>query len=216
MAHVFGSDAVGFSTLSGWAIQSNSSSKTKKRVKVLGPTGNGVASNTFDEIDEISTTYRVSGNSTPTVPATLGAVINSITLTGIQLTTTADDYVEMTLTGHQHIDGTHGTVRTVAHGITLDSYFGVTGFGVSATESSGLFSSTCNIQCQHVDVPGTTGATIVGENYDATIEIEVTATGTIATGSLPAGYDRITLGTPQGNTEHKKQSVSLIKELTMA
>lgn len=215
MAHVFGTDAVGFSTLAGWAIQSNTINKTKKRAKVLNSVGNGIVSTTFDDVEEVSTTYKAAANATPTVPATLGAVINGYTLTSITLNTTADDYVEMTLSGHKHVDGTHGTVRTVSHGITLDSYFGASGFGVAATESSGLFSSTCTISCQHTDVPGATGNTIVGENYDATIEVEVTATGTIATGALPATYDRITIGTPQGNAEHLKQSVSLVKDLTM-
>lgn len=214
MAHVFGSDGVGFGTLSGWSITGNDSDDAFKRAEAAGPTGNETVSVLFDETETVSTSYIASSATTPTVPATLGATINSISLLGISLSTSADGYVTMTLTGHRHVAGTHGTLRTVAHGITLSRAFGCSGFGVTSVETTALFSSSCNIETQHIDVPGQTGNTIAGENYDCSITIEVTATGTL-TADL-SGYDTTSIKTPQGNTEFKKQSRSYVKHLAMA
>lgn len=215
MAHVFGSDSVGFGNLSGWSIIGNDSDDAFKRGEAFGPTGNEVASNLYDETITVSTRYQASSTDTPTIPATLGADINSITVTGISVSTSADGFVEMTLTGHRHVSpGTHGTVRTVAHGITLARAFGVSPFGVTVTETNGLYSSTANIETQHQDVPGTLGHTIAGENYDGKITIEVTATGTL-TATL-SGYDCTSVKTPQSNTDFKRQSATFIKALAMA
>lgn len=215
MAHVFGSSNVGFGDLAGWSIIGNDSDDAFKRGEAFGPTGNEVASNLYDETVTVSTRYQANSTSTPTVPATLGATLNDLTITGISLSTSAEGFAEMTLSGHKHVSpGTHGTVRTVAHGITLDRAFGVSAFGVSVTETNGLYSSTCNIETQHQDAPGTLGHTIAGENYDGKITIEVTATGTL-TATL-SGYDCTSVKTPQSNTDFKRQSATFIKALAMA
>lgn len=217
MAHVWGvlSPTASTGVLSGWNMVSNDPDDAFKRAESLGATGNETGSVLHDEIIAGSTTYMCATSSVPTVPATLGAVVNSCCLTGISLSTSADGFAQMTLTWHQHVSpGTHGTVRTVAHGITLDRAFGCSGFGLAPTETNGLFSSTCNIECQHSDALGTLGHTIAGENYDGKITIDVTATG-----AMPAslsGYDLVSTKTPQSNTDFLKQSVTFVKALAMA
>lgn len=216
MAHTFGSNNVGFGNLSGWSITGNSSNDGFQRAEALGPTGNEVASNLYDEKTEVSTTYQAAQTAAPTVPATLGAVINGVTLLSIALSTSADGFVTMTLTGHKHEgSNTHGTVRTAVHGITLNSGFGVTLFASTGTaETNGGFSSSCTIECQHADALGGSGLTIAGENYDGKITINVTATGGI--GSTPSGYDLTSTDTQNNNTDFLKTSATYIKALAMA
>lgn len=216
MAHTFGSNNVGFGNLSGWSIVSNDGDDNFQRAEAMGPTGNEVASQLYDEKTEVSTSYVAAQTSAPTVPATLGAVINNYTLTSIVLNTSADGFVSMTLTGHKHEgSNTHGTVRTVAHGITLTAGFGVTLFaGTAVVETNGGFSSSCTIECQHTDALGGSGLTIAGENYDGKITVEITATGTI--GATPSGYDLTSTKTTNANTDFLRTSATYIKALAMA
>lgn len=214
MAHTFGSDAQGFGSLSGWAIQSSTRVAEKKRANVLGPTGNEAASNLWDETYRYTTTYKATTTAAPTVPANIGADVNSIMLEGIALSTQTDDYVSMTLTGHVHVDGTHGTVRSVAHGITLTAGFGVSLFGCTVAETNGGFSSSCNIGTQHLDVPGgVAGNTIAGENFDPRIDIDLVAHGDA---TIASGFDQTTKTTERVNVDFLKTSLSGTKALAFA
>lgn len=208
MAATFGSAALGFGTLEGWDIQNSDANDENKRANVLGPTGNETASNVFDDTQQVTTTYKAN-TAAPTVPATLGADVNGVTLTQIQLSTDSEDWATMTLTGHAHTDGTHGTCRTVAHGISLTAGFGASAFGVTGGES--VRTGECTISCDHYDEPDGVGDTVAGENYNPRIEITVKVLGSGAT--LPEGYDRTTNPTSGTNTTFQYETISGIKAL---
>lgn len=215
MAHSFGATNVGFGTLSGWSIVSGDADDNFQRAEAMGPTGNEVASNLYDEKNEVTTSYQANSTDAPSIPATLGAGLNNITLLSIKIDTTADGFATMTLTGHRHLgSNTHGTVRTASHGISLSSGFGTSLFGAAVTETNGCFSSSCSIECQHQDVISGNGLNIAGENYDGKITIEITAVGTIA--SAPSGYDTVSTKTANANTDFLRTTGTYVKALSMA
>ena len=214
MSSTFGAAGIGFGALTGWGVQSSTATDENKRANALNEAGNEPenASKLFDDTTQVSTTYKALVSTVPTVPATLGAIINGVTLTGIQLSTDAEDFATMTLTGHIHVDGTHGTVRTVAHGVTLRAGFGASPFGV--TGNTEVRSSECNISCEHVDVPDEDGDTAAGENYDGKIECTVRVLGSGA--SVPGDYDRLEDGDEASNTDFQYQTLRFYKPLEMA
>ena len=158
----------GFGFLTGWEYQDTSYTTNKTRANTLDGDGDEVVSKLHNEITEYTSRYKASvAGSAPTVPATLGEVINSVCLTSISLNTSSSDFVEMTLTGHNHANNAHGTVRTIAHGVTVDDGFGVTDFlGGTAGDNAGLASSSITISCEHQDVLDGDGDQLAGENYN--------------------------------------------------
>jgi hypothetical protein len=214
MMATFGADSLGFGTLSGWVIQDATADDENKRANVLDAVGNEAAANLFDDTTQVTTTYKASSSdptSGPSIPD-LGEDVGGVTVTSISLSTDAEDYATMTLTGHEHIDGGHGTVRNVAHGIALDRAFGASAFGVSGGDS--IRSSECTISCEHIDVPGDDGATKAGENYDPKVEITVRVLGSGA--SLDAAYDRIGDSTEGSNTDFQYQTLRGYKKLSFS
>lgn len=208
MTAVFGAATMGFGTLSGWNIQTAEDSNESKRRNSLGPTGNETAGSTYDETQNVTTTYKAAGADAPDIPD-IGDVVGGIAVTSIALATDSEDYATMTLTGHAH---DHGTLRKVAHGVTLDSGVGASRFGVTGGDS--VRSSECTISCEHQDVPDENGDTVAGENYDAKIEISVKVLGTGAT--APAGYDKIALPNEGSNTDFRFQTIKCFKALALA
>jgi len=211
MPSTFGAATMGFGALTGWAIQTSNASDENKRANSLNELGNEAVGNVFDDTTQVTTTYKASVKTAPTVPAALGAVINGVTLTGIQLSTDAEDFATMTLTGHIHEDGTHGTVKTAAHGITLRAGFGGSPFGV--TGNTVVRSSECSISCDHVDVPDEDGDTAAGENHNGKIECTVRVLGDGA--SVPSGYDRLADATDASNTDFQYQELRFFKAIPM-
>lgn len=207
----FGADTLGFGTLAGWAIQTSNATDENKRANTLGPLGNEKASNLFDDTQQVNTTYKADQVAAPTIPASIGGDVNGVALTGIALSTDAEDFVTMTLTGHAHSDGSHGVVKSVAHGITLDAGFGASAFGCTVGVGNSVRSSECNITAEHIDVPDQDGDTTAGENYDAKIEVSARILG--AGASVPAAYDRLEDGTEGENTDFQYQTLRGIKPL---
>jgi hypothetical protein len=209
---IFGSAGIGFGALTGWAIQTSNPVDENKRANTLGETGNEAAKNLFDDTQRVTTTYKAILPGAIVVPASIGAVVNDIVLESIQLSTDAEDFATMTLTGHAHIDGDHGSVRSVAHGITLRAGFGASAFGVTGTID--VRSSECTISCEHLDVPDEDGDTAAGENFDPKIEGSVRILG--SGGTVPAGYDRLEDGTDASNTDFQYQTLRFYKALAFA
>lgn len=214
MAATFGASGLGFGALTGWAIQSSDPTEESQRATAPNESGNVVESEIYDKTENVTTTYKAAAKSpAPAVPATLGAVVNGITLLGISLSTDSEDWATMTLTGHVHVDGEHGTVRTLAHGITLDTGrgFGASRFGVTGGDS--VRSSECNITCEHNDVQDEVGDTVAGENYDGKVEITARLLG--SGGAAPAGYDLLADGTEGSNTDYQYNTIRCIKNAPM-
>lgn len=206
----WGSCGLGFGDQTGWEIQNSNAVDEKKRANTLGCKGDEEAAKTFDDTQRVTTTYKAIVDN-PAVPAQIGADVNGITLTEISLSTDAEDWATMTLTGHEHIDGTHGMCRAIAHGVTLDKGFGASAFGVTGGDS--VRSSECTISCEHQDVPDGDGDTAAGENYNAKIEISVRLLG--SGGIAPVGYDRLEDGEEGTNTDFQYNEIRAIKALNL-
>ncbi len=221
----FGAGTAGFGALEGWEIQGSSSPTVKERATVIDTNGNLHDSNLFNEMINYTTTYKADITTVPTVPATLGALLNVILLTSINLVTVPNDYVIMTLTGHQHAANAHdGTAREILHGITLDAGFGVTDFfGETLGLVAAKQSASVTIACDHIDVLTETGGQFVGENFNARIEGDITYAGlptTIAASEvfLTGGWDITSRADvlELANTTFKLTTATLIKRLTLA
>ena len=212
--------AASFGALTGWVEQSSGSTVASDRASVLGATGNEAVSKLHNAGTQVSTPYKASvTGSAPTIPATLGAIVNSLDLTGISISTTAGDFASMTLTGHNHSDNAHAAspvLRFAAHGITLADGFGAKDFlGGTAGADASVESSTINISAQHVDIlAGATGNHLIGQNYNAMIEAETVWSGVPGTAS--SGWDQVSVETRTTNTGFLQTIVRGTKTLALA
>lgn len=209
MAAVWGATGLGHGTLVGWEIQSVTVSDENKRGTAPDEIGNEAASKLYDDTQQVTTTYKATVKTAPTIPASIGAEINGITTTQITVSTDSEDFATMTLTGHVHTDGTHGTCKTVAHGMKLDRGFGASDFGVTGGES--VRSSELTITCEHAEVPDAKGDTAGGENYNPRVEISVRVLGDGA--RLPAGFDRMTDALEGASEDFQYTTIAGIKPL---
>ena len=210
MAATFGASGLGFGAQSGWVIQDSTADDENKRANVLNESGIESTSKLHDQTTQVTTTYKAADvNSTPTIPA-LGSLIGGAIVTSISVSTDAEDFATMTLTGHEHIDGDHGSVRTFSHGMSLDAAFGASAFGVGGGDS--VRSSECTISCEHIDVPDGSGNTKAGENYDPKVEVTVRLLG--SGGSEPSGFDLIGDSTEGSNTDFQYNTIRAYKALS--
>lgn len=209
MAAVWGATGLGHGPLTGWEIQSVTVSEDNKRGTAPDEIGNEAAAQVHDDTQQVTTNYKATVKTAPTIPASIGAEINGITTTQITVSTDSEDFATMTLTGHAHTDGDHGTCKSVAHGMTLDRGFGASDFGVTGGES--VRSSELTITCEHSDVPGAEGNTAGGENYNPRVEISVRVLGDSP--SLPAGFDRMTDALEGASEDFQYTTISGIKPL---
>jgi hypothetical protein len=208
MAANFGAAGLGHGALSGWAIQSVTVSDENKRATAPDEIGNETASELHDDTQQVTTAYKAVADA-PTVPATIGAVINDIMTTSISVSTDSEDWATLTLTGHAHTDGTHGTCKSVAHGISVSRGFGASAFGVTGGES--VRSSEATATCEHNDVPSAVGDTAAGENFNPRVEISVRVLGDSP--SLPSGYERTTDALEGASEDFEYTTISGIKPL---
>lgn len=209
MAAVWGATGLGHGALAGWEIQSVTVSDDNKRGTAPDKIGNEAAAQVYDDTQQVTTNYKATVKTAPTIPSTIGAEINGITTTQISVSTDSEDFATMTLTGHAHTDGTHGTCKTVAHGMTLDRGFGASGFGVTGGES--VRSSELTITCEHAEVPNAKGDNVAGENYNPRIEISVRVLG--SSPRLPEGFDRMTDALEGASEDFQYTTIAGIKPL---
>lgn len=217
----FGSDAVGFGTLTGWAIQSSSVVSPQERANTLGPTGNESVMKLYGDTTEVTTTYKATvTGSAPTIPASIGALTNGYIITSINVSTSPTDFATMTLTGHNHTNNAHAAdpaLNSVAHSITLDDGFGVTDFlGGTAGDNASPMSSSITITCDHQDREDESGDHFVGENYNPRMEASTTWTGDPSANNADGTWDITSDGTDQGNTDFLGVTVSGTKELAFS
>jgi hypothetical protein len=209
MAAVWGATGLGHGPLTGWEIQSVTVSEDNKRGTAPDEIGNEAAAQVYDDTQQVTTNYKATVKTAPTIPASIGAEINGITTTQITVSTDSEDFATMTLTGHAHTDGDHGTCKSVAHGMTLNRGFGASDFGVTGGES--VRSSELTITCEHSDVPGAEGDTAGGENYNPRVEISVRVLGDSP--SLPGGFDRMTDALEGASEDFQYTTISGVKPL---
>lgn len=215
----FGAGTSKWGTLTGWALNGTDNPSESKRETAHGPSNNAIASQLYDKRIDISETFRaiLRGDTAPTVPDKIG-MLNSLPMTSLNITTTKEDFATMVVVGHEHEDGDDGgsvgatQCRSVAHGMTLDNAFGVSLFGFTDVDEA--IESSCNIECDHAEVPDADGNTKAGENHYPRITISVTAHDGYAT--APAGFE-ITAQRPSTDAEGFNTFVTeAVKDLAFA
>lgn len=212
-----------FGNLSGWNDQQPDTSNNKQRKFTLNKDGEESASQLHDDRTEVTVPYVAATAGTIALPGTIGALVNSLMLTQISIDTSAEDFVRMTLTGHDHNDGNphDGTEKSAAHSIANIYGFGATDFlgGTAGTDAS-LASGKVTIKCDHTDVAGCAGAGGVGthtagENYHGQIEAESVWNGVPST-AVGAGWDNVTTQTRTNNQGHKQTIARATKALVLS
>lgn len=205
-----------FGAQTGWKMQSSTVSDKKERAFVLDETGNEVASELFNEMNEYQAKYTCQSN-TNTVPANIGKLVGNGILTSISISTSNKAPATMDLTGHQHVGLAHAdTLKSGAHGITVSKFFGAIDFlGGTGGTGAALVSGTVTIACQHQDIEDGDGAHLVGENYNCMITATSVWSGTVSVAAT-AGWDVTVTETPTGNTGFIQTTVTGTKKLALS
>lgn len=212
--------AASFGALTGWNEQSSSSSVVSDRARTLDEAGNQAASNLHNERTEVTTNYEAAATSGVSVlPASIGALTNSLIVTGIDVSTSATGFASCTVTGHNHTDNAHTespALESVAHAIASTVGFGAVDFlGGTAGDNAAVESSTLSISCEHNDVVAEDGDHLVGENYDPKITATTVWNG-VPTTAVGAGWDNVSVVTETTNTGFLKTTATGEKALTFA
>lgn len=206
----------GFGAFTGWESKGTNNATNKTRAVAMDDKGDEVASTLHDEKQEVSGNYECN-NDTNTVPSAIGDLVNSLILTGINITTSGEGYAQMSLTGHNHAECAHASspaLRNATHGITVAKAFGCTDFlGGTAGSAASPIDSSVNIQCDHADQNDGDGDHLVGENHNFRMEAKTTWSGVP---SVPAaeGWDITVTSTVDENTGFVKTEVTGVKKLT--
>jgi hypothetical protein len=216
----FGVSSNPFGDYTGWELQSVSAPAASERAQAFGSQSNEEQSELYDKRISYTATYKAARNYAavaPSLPTHIGASIadsgnEPIILTSISVSPVNNDMASMTLSGHQHVDGTDGTaLQSVAHGITMTKGFGANLFGVGLGTADSILNSSVTIECDHVETKDADGDTAQGENFNPRISISVTSIGKGTT--APSGYDVISRTPDESNTEFETESVEYYKAL---
>ena len=208
----------GFGAHAGFKSKGTNDNTQFARAVAMDDKGDEVVSHLHDEKQEVSTNYECNNN-TNAIPAAIGALENSLILTGNNISTSAEGYAQMALTGHNHTKNAHAAspaLRTATHGKTVTKAFGCTDFlGGTAGDNASPISSSLNIQCDHADQNDADGDHLVGENHNFRMEAKTTWAG-VPTLAAEAGWDVTVESTVDENTGFVKTEVTGIKKLSVA
>lgn len=207
-------------TLSGWNPQQPSKDVTFDRATAADANGDEAVSKLSNGRTEYSTPFQASvTGSAPTVPANIGAVLNSgaAVLLSIDIGTTRNAFATMTLAGHQHADNPHAdTLRQVAHGITLADGYGAKDFlGGTAGSNAAVQSGSISIKVEHVDETDESGDHLVGNNYGGMLEATTVWTG-VPSATSDGSWDITSTVTAPNNQGIIQTTVKGTKKLTLA
>ena len=212
----FGSEQP-FGALTGWNYTSASVTVEKKRANALDEIGNEDASQLYDEMTNVTASFVAASTTAPTIPPSIGAVLNGYIVTSIQVTTDREAFATMTLTGHNHAANAHsGSEKSVAHNLTLASGFGAKDFMAgTAGSNASIKSGTVTIECQHADETDSSGGHLVGENYTPMITAETEWVG-VPSAAAESGWYVTSKPNPTSNTAFETYSVSGTKALAFS
>jgi hypothetical protein len=210
--------AASFGTLADWNYQNSTSAVVKDRARTLDRLGNEAASQLHNERTEVTSNYEAGKTSGCAVlPADIGKLVNVLIVTGIDVSTSATGFAALAVTGHNHANNAHAdTLQKAAHGIATTVGFGAVDFlGGTAGVNASVESSTLSIACQHNDQVGLGGDHLVGNNFDAMINVTVVWTG-VPTTAAGAGWDTVSVETATDNQGFLKTTVTATKKITLA
>lgn len=205
-----------FGAVAGWNDQTPDRGTTSERKFTLNKDGNETDSVTHSPKIEVNAPYKANTDGTVAMPGTIGAIVNSLVLTSIAVTTSADDFAGMTLQGHNHSENAHAASRAGTHAIPAFNGFGATDFigGTGGTDAS-VESGNITIRCEHVDVNGDSGTHVDGENFHGMIEAETTWHG-VPDVEAAAGWDKVTSQVKTNNQGLKTTTVRASKKVDLA
>jgi hypothetical protein len=216
-ANVFGSNGEGFGDLAGWALQEPDENTQKDRANALDSLGNEAASALYNERTEVTSNY-VATTDSAALPTAVGVMLNGFHLTQIEVSTTAEAFATMTLTGHQHAANAHdsATGQSFTHGVTLTNAFGATSFigGADTAAAASVTSGSITIATDHVDVNGSTGAHLSGKTHNGRLEGTSTWTGNLTT-AADSGWDVTAHGEKFSNQGFQETTVTATQKLTV-
>lgn len=178
------SELYGLTTTNGWFPQSSSDQRTTDEAVVFGATGNQACHNEFNKGNEYTNTFRYCGSTglktnLGTLATAFGGVTGTgataIIWTGLEISFSAGEQVEITITGHLHDTNNHSastnTPRTfdikslIPHncGVGVPNVLlGTNVPGSSASPNAGSLS----FAIEHSDKTDGDGAHFVGENIN--------------------------------------------------
>lgn len=176
-AVTYGASAI-FGAITGWKYVGGSSDQNHGIAEAHDELGNVAAHSQIDEILPRSASLECVDD-TNTVPATIGAIVNSIDLTGITINLRNKDKATMSLTGHNHTANAHSSLNCLAHGMSVSSAFGAEDvLGGTPGTTATVESATINITCEHMDEPDEGGKDhFAGQNYNGKVQVTQTWIG---------------------------------------
>lgn len=209
-----------FGALAGWNEQSPDRSTNKDRKFSLSKDGEETNSVVHNPKVEVNAPYDAATDGTVEIPGTLGALVNSLVLTSIDVKTVADEYAKLTMQGHNHEENPHaeGDCKEAAHGIPAIYGYGATDFlGGTAGTGGELKSGGITIKCDHIDETAGTRGTHApgGENHHGIMEAETEWLGSPAVAS-DGSWDDVSSTTKTDNKGLKRTTVKGTKKLVLA
>jgi hypothetical protein len=213
-----------FGALTGWNEGQPDTSNNKQRKFSLSKDGEETASQLHDDKVEVSVPYEAATAGTVAIPGTIGALVNSLMLTQIQLTTEAEGFAKLSLQGHDHNDGNphDGTEKSAAHGLGPVLGFGANDFlGGTPGADASLASASVVVKCEHTDIAGSgtaggVGTHTAGENFHGQIEAESVWNGVPDVAADTATWDQVTVSTKTDNKGFKTTTVKGVKALVLS
>lgn len=206
----------GFGVLAGWNAISTKDPTQYERLTAHDDKGDEAASKLVGEKNEVQSDYECEDD-TNTIPTAVGALVNSLILTEIAISTDKGP-AKLSLRGHNHGANAHAAspaLRTATHGITVTAAFGAQDFmGGTAGDAAAVISGTCTIRCDHADQDDGNGDHLVGENYNAMIECVTTWSG-VPSVTAEAGWDVTVESTEDESTGFVKTVITGTKKVAM-
>lgn len=200
---------------SDWEFQNSTGSVAKQEANTIGADGNIVLRSTFDEILNVTETYRAKDKTTLTLPD-LGDMAGDYIITGIKVDSdNSGQGALLTLTGHKHV-GTTADAPTLTVDSGIAALVTAATGAINFTGGSGTWISTSiEATVQHQEVKGADGGNLGGENHTAELRFTGTA---VDGGTIGAGWTALQTnpGITANNTDWQTRSFAAVKSLTLA
>ena len=201
-----------------WILQSESPSDTSQRASGTAADGDEAASETFDPKTTITCEFKcftATGNLT--VPKVGTVTAGGYHIDNWTVSYSPTDWPTISVSAHKHTGttGTHGSAscRTYTPSADLAAGWGISrtvaGWALAEGDTAiGIASAEYSISVTHQDELGEAGEWLAGENRDGAETFKLGLTGTGATVTAPAGWDKLEDGTSKSNQAAGTQSLS--------
>ena len=171
-------------------------------------------SDVFNVLNTYSASYKFNADTGlgAALPA-IGEVKNAIMIDSISISTSYNDYPEISIEGHQHGENAHADDRvqySIPAGIQtiLTGAYGAYDFFSKSSATVCSTDSSYTIQMTHVDVECGTGDHFVGDNILGNEEASVTYVGDAATPTTVSGWTVTSAEESENNQEFDVSTIS--------